>query len=80
MIEQEQYHGYRHEYYTKSAFYELICDKCGKSGVSEGTFKECVEYVKKNNWKSTLWNHLCPKCNRSEYKNDNHLPPMSGTV
>ena len=53
--------------------YELFCDICGEIGVRQETFKECVDYAKKNKWKSKsirtkdsyqryLWCNYCPKC------------------
>ena len=79
-IQHQQLKSTSHDYWTKNAPYELFCDKCGKIGLSDAAFKDCVDFSRKNKWKSVsvktnsyprfLWAHYCRKCKTELRKND----------
>jgi len=52
--------------------FEILCDDCGESEEIEGSFEDCREWIKDNEWSSVLdgneWYNYCGEC-KSKPKN-----------
>ena len=55
-------------YDNRMLFGTFSCDECGHTDEYGGTFKECVDQAKEDNWGFEFdedlkeWYHACPTC------------------
>jgi len=56
----------RHDYQFDESTFSVECDDCGENEEVEGTFQDCLDFMKNNGWRTKKdgndWLNYCPEC------------------